>query len=202
MPRHRGDPNDPNQPPTDPPQDQTPDTGLAPSIPDTIPTRDGAQPSRGRGDAKSKVIALTLKVDQLRTQLAEERAHREQLTAAVEKIQRANDHAPPPFHWDDLAADERAQHEQELVKWVQEVLAEWLPEVHEKLRDCWWDHKQLRYHMTTTWLAWNGAFRHAGRTPAHPDGWMRVVVPALHQALETYHGDKPGKCRTCERAES
>lgn len=158
-----------------------------------------------RDTPNARVAALTLEVRALAATVKDlgnrvapeghDQAHAD-LTDMLERLLAAHDNAPPPFHWDDLDDDERGQREDDLRAWVRDVLAVWHPVQYALLdaKPCWWDHLDVRQHVTAAWLAWLGAYRAAGRKRGDPATWLRVELPYLETALQRLLGPVRDRC--------
>lgn len=171
-----------------------------PPLPGSEPPRRPAKRPRGGGsDANSRLTQALLRLDELETrtrQLADENAR---LRTDVDRMRGLYDHAPPPFHWDDLEPDERERLEGQLHTWVTDVLRLYCPDTAQLLKPCWWQHLPVRRRVTAVWLAWLGGYRHAKRKHADPEFWDRVVLPALDKFLPEHLGNPRDPCEVHNR---
>lgn len=163
----------------------------------------------GRDTPASQLLSLTLEVatlsrvvDELRGRIPPEghdEAHTE-LSAMLEKLVAAHDAAPLSFHWPDLDDDERAKRETDLRAWVTDVLTVWHPTQAAALRECWWDHLDVRQAVTAAWLAWGGAYRFAGRKRRDPFDWVANDLPKMVALVQQTLGPaREPECHACER---
>lgn len=117
----------------------------------------------------------------------------------IDRLRDAHDAAPPPFHFDDLSPEDRAERETQMREWVRGTLTKWHPTVATNLRPCWDTHLEIVAAVQAAWLAWCACYRATTRRGTDPASWHKDWLPALHRQLRESHGEEFGPCVACER---
>lgn len=134
-------------------------------------------------------------VEELRRGLPDEHAAAHAATArALEVLTEERRRTPMPFSWGDLRPADHANRRGDINRWITETFHDETPDTAKLVKPCWWEHPDVRTHLTAVWLAWIGAYRATGRKHDAPAIYLEQRLPRLRHMLRTYLGDETEPC--------
>lgn len=139
------------------------------------------------GGGDPMVLALADQVMAADTRLDELTEVVSELAAGLNSLaQGTNDQSGRvrPRWWPDLEEQQRADHWQDLVEWLQQDLLPHQPEFARTLRACWHRHLGVIDELGALHTSWLAAYRDPRALPTAASEWLDRWAPGAHRRIQ------------------